>query len=67
MARAGSAVAVVDGVEHPVGPGDCLVLAPGAEFSFRVGADEPFRAVAAMRAGGRAVMDGEVFAPPWTV
>jgi mannose-6-phosphate isomerase-like protein (cupin superfamily) len=65
--QSGTAVAVVDGVEHPVGPGDCIVMAPGAEFSFRVGPDEPFRAVAVMRAGGRAVMDGETFAPPWTV
>ena len=65
--QSGCAVAVVDGTEHHVGPGDCLVLAPGAEFSFRVGEHEPFRAVAAMRTGGRAVLDGEVFAPPWTV
>jgi quercetin dioxygenase-like cupin family protein len=65
--QSGTAVAVVDGAEHEVGPGDCIVMAPGAEFSFRVGAAEPFRAVVAMRAGGRAVMDGEAFAPPWTV
>src|SRR3954451_3131436 len=65
--RRGSAVAGVDGVEHPVGPGDCLVLAAGAEFSFRVGTDEPFRAIAAMTTGGRAVLDGETLAPPWTV
>ena len=65
--QSGSAVAVVDGEEHPLGPGDCLVIAPGAEFSFRVGADQPFRAVACMRAGGRAVMGGETITPPWTV
>src|SRR3954452_15161081 len=65
--QSGTAVAVVDGTEHPIGPGDCLVIAPGAEFCFRIGADEPFRAVACMRAGGQAVMDGETFAPPWTV
>jgi hypothetical protein len=40
---------------------------PGATFSFRVGAQEPFRAVACMRAGGQATLDGETFAPPWTV
>jgi mannose-6-phosphate isomerase-like protein (cupin superfamily) len=67
FAQSGTAVAVVDGVEQLVGPGDCLVLAPGAEFFFRVGDQEPFRAVAAMRAGGKAVLDGETFAPPWTV
>ena len=39
--QSGSAVAVVDGAEHPIGPGDCLVLPPGAEFSFRVGAAAP--------------------------
>src|SRR3954470_5713310 len=59
FAQSGTAVAVVDGVEQLVGPGDFLVLPPGAEFSFRVGEREPFRAVAAMRAGGRAVLDGE--------
>ena len=65
--QSGSAVAVVDGVERPIGPGDCLILAAGTTFSFRVGADEPVRAVACMRAGGQATMDGETFAPPWTV
>jgi quercetin dioxygenase-like cupin family protein len=63
----GSAVAIVDGTEQPLGPGDCLVLPPGAEFSFRVGEDAAFRAIACMRAGGRATLDGETFAPPWTV
>ena len=67
FAQSGTAVAVVDGAEYHVGPGDCLVLPAGAEFFFRVGEGEPFRAVAAMRTGGRAVMDGETFAPPWTV
>src|SRR3954464_5845891 len=68
LAQSGAAVAVVDGVEHDVGPGcegpkhavgtgACLVVATGAEFSFGVGEAEPFRAVAAMRAGGLAVMD----------
>ena len=65
--QSGSAVAVVDGVEQPIGPGDCLVLPPGAEFSFRVGATAPFRAVVCMPAGGRATLAGETFAPPWTV
>ena len=59
--------ALVDGTEHPLGPGDCLVIAPGAMFSFRIGEDEPFRALACMRSGGRATLDGETFAPPWTV
>jgi mannose-6-phosphate isomerase-like protein (cupin superfamily) len=65
--QSGTATAVVDGVEHPVGPGDCLVIAPGEEFSFRIGPDAPFRAVAAMRSGGQATLDGETFSPPWTV
>jgi mannose-6-phosphate isomerase-like protein (cupin superfamily) len=67
LGQSGAAVAVVDGTEHPIGPGDCLVLEAGAMFSFRVGADEAFRAVACMRTGGRATLDGETFAPPWTV
>jgi mannose-6-phosphate isomerase-like protein (cupin superfamily) len=65
--QTGSAVAVVDGVERPIGPGDCLILEAGTTFFFRVGADVGFRAVACMRAGGQATLDGETFAPPWTV
>jgi mannose-6-phosphate isomerase-like protein (cupin superfamily) len=67
LGQSGAAVAVVDGAEQPIGPGDCLVLPAGATFSFRVGADAPFRAVACMRTGGQATLDGETFAPPWTV
>src|SRR3954469_14090800 len=58
---------IVDGAEQPIGPGDCLVLPAGAEFSFRVGANESFCAMACMRTGGQAVLEGETFAPPWTV
>src|SRR3954454_1116040 len=52
--QAGRAVALVHAIDPPSGRGDVLFLAPGAEFSFRASADEPFRALACMRAGGRA-------------
>jgi mannose-6-phosphate isomerase-like protein (cupin superfamily) len=47
--------------------GDCLVLAPGTDFSFQVVGDEPFRALACIRAGGKATMalSGDTFVPPW--
>lgn len=65
----GSAVAAVDGEERTVGVGDCLVLPAGADFSFRVEGEEPFRAVACIPAGGKATMagSGDTLVPPWTV
>jgi mannose-6-phosphate isomerase-like protein (cupin superfamily) len=64
---AGRAVVVTSAGERPVEAGDCLVLPAGTDFSFRVGAGEPFRAVAAIRAGGKATMaaSGDTFVPPW--
>lgn len=52
---------------RPIAAGDCLVLPAGTDFSFHVG-DQPFRAVACMRAGGKATMaaSGETVVPPWT-
>jgi mannose-6-phosphate isomerase-like protein (cupin superfamily) len=61
----GEAVVDVAGTRRALAAGDCLVLPAGARFSFEVGAAQPFRAVACMRAGGRAVLDGAPFAPPW--
>ena len=65
----GSAVVTVDGQERTIGAGDCLVLPPGADFSFRVEGDEPFKAVACIPVGGKAAMaeSGDTLVPPWTV
>ena len=63
----GRAVVVTSAEERLLQAGDCLVLAPGTNFSFQVVGDEPFRALACIRAGGHATMaaSGETFLPPW--
>ena len=63
----GRVVAVVDGAEQTIGAGDCLVLPAGTPFSFRVGDDGPFVAVACLPAGSVATMipDGTTLVPPW--
>jgi mannose-6-phosphate isomerase-like protein (cupin superfamily) len=63
----GRAVVASAGQERPVEPGDCLVLPASTDFSFRVLGDEPFRALACIRAGGKATMaaSGDTFVPPW--
>ena len=63
----GRAVVVTSAEERLLQADDCLVLAPGTDFSFRVVGDEPFRALACIRAGGKATMalSGDTFVPPW--
>jgi mannose-6-phosphate isomerase-like protein (cupin superfamily) len=63
----GHAVAEIDGSEHLLGPGDCLILPAGTDFTLRVAGRRPFRAVACMPVGARATMvaDGATFVPPW--
>jgi len=63
----GHAVAVIDGTEHRLGPGDCLILPPGTNFTLHVPGEDPFLAVACIPVGGQATMvpDGPTFAPPW--
>jgi mannose-6-phosphate isomerase-like protein (cupin superfamily) len=64
---AGRAVAETSVGQPIVEAGDCLVLPAGTDFSFRVLGDEPFGALACIRAGGQATMadSGETFVPPW--
>jgi len=63
----GRAVVVTSAAERPIQAGDCLVLPAQTDFSFRVVGDEPFRALACIRAGGKATMaaSGDTFVPPW--
>jgi mannose-6-phosphate isomerase-like protein (cupin superfamily) len=61
------AVAAIDGTEHPLEPGDCLILPAGTAFTLHVPGETPFRAMACIPVGGQATMvpDGPTFAPPW--
>ena len=63
----GRVVATIDGDEHAVAAGDCLILPPGTPFSFHVPGEQPFRALACIPAGGQARMvpGGVTFPPPW--
>jgi quercetin dioxygenase-like cupin family protein len=67
LGLAGTAIATVDGADHPIGPGDCLILPAETPFTLHVPGDEPFEAVACMTAGGEATLvpEGGTFAPPW--
>jgi quercetin dioxygenase-like cupin family protein len=64
----GHAVAAIDGTEHPLGRGDCLILPAGTAFTLHVDGEEPFRAVACLPVGSVATMvpDGSTLVPPWT-
>jgi mannose-6-phosphate isomerase-like protein (cupin superfamily) len=64
---AGRAALVTSVGERQVLAGDCVVLSAGTDFSFRVDGDEPFSALACIRAGGQATMavTGDTFLPPW--
>ena len=68
MCVAGRAVLVTAEGEQDVVAGDCVVLATGTDFSFRVLGDQPFSAFACIRAGGKATMadSGDTFLPPWS-
>jgi mannose-6-phosphate isomerase-like protein (cupin superfamily) len=66
VALRGTATVTLDGADHDLGAGDCLVVAPERAFSIRNDGPEPFEAVCCMAAGGRAVVEGQgAFVPPW--
>src|SRR5215203_5176991 len=46
VGMSGQTVATVDGVEHELEAGDCLILPAGTDFTMHVAGDEPFRAMA---------------------
>lgn len=66
LALDGSAVAHIDGMAHPFGAGDCLVVPPGARFALTTG-PQGLSAVCAMAAAGQATFlpDGPTITPPW--
>ncbi|NGO76903.1 cupin domain-containing protein [Streptomyces sp. YC504] len=61
---AGAAVAVLDGVEHPVTVGDAIIVPAGVEFGLGNPHDEPFEAVVALPVGALAFMNGKSLVPP---
>lgn len=66
LALDGSAVATIDGTDHPFGGGDCLVVPVDTPFALAAGS-RGLEAVCAMAAGGQATMlpDGPTVTPPW--
>jgi mannose-6-phosphate isomerase-like protein (cupin superfamily) len=66
VALRGSARVTLDGADHELRAGDCLVVAPQRGFTIRNDGPEPFEAVCCMAAGGEAVVAGQgSFVPPW--
>jgi quercetin dioxygenase-like cupin family protein len=63
----GHAVAEVGGTRHDLRAGDCLILPAGTDFTLHVPDQDPYRALACVPVGARAVMaaDGATFVPPW--
>lgn len=66
LALGGSAVATLDGVDHALRAGACLVVPAGVPFRL-VSGPEGLEAVCAMAAGGQATLlpDGPTLTPPW--
>ena len=71
VALGGRAVATLDGADHEVAAGDCLIVASGLPFALRCaepsdGAAPAFEAIAVLPAGATACLaGGEPFTPPW--
>ena len=66
VALRGAARVRLDGAEHDLRAGDCLVVEPAREFAIQNDGPEPFEAVCCMAAGGKAVVAGQdAFVPPW--
>lgn len=64
----GRAVAQFGEESVALAPGDTLVVPPHVPFSLANPHAEPFEALAALPAGGRAALPGEEpFTPPWAV
>jgi mannose-6-phosphate isomerase-like protein (cupin superfamily) len=67
VAVAGRAAVELSGTRLDLEAGEALVVPAGEPFAIANPHAEPFRAVAAMPVGARAVLPGAApFAPPWT-
>jgi hypothetical protein len=64
VALPGSGCAAITDREETVSAGGALIVPAGEEFSL-VAADAPAEAVCVMAVGGKAIVDGEAFTPPW--
>src|SRR3954464_7389792 len=56
LGTSGHAIADVDGTRHDLRAGDCLILPAGTDFTLHVPGQEPYRALACVPAGARAIM-----------
>ena len=67
LALEGSAIAALEGAEHALIQGDCLILPAGTDFTLHVPGDQPFRALACLPSGAQATLvpEGTTFVPPW--
>ena len=68
VVTAGSATALLAGVEHRLNAGDSLIVPAFTEFSLANPHSDAFEAIAVLPVGGRAIIeDGAPFAPPWSL
>jgi mannose-6-phosphate isomerase-like protein (cupin superfamily) len=65
VALSGVATATIDGVDHPVSPGDALIVPRDPPFSISCSDDAEFEAICCLPVGAKAIVDGEAFTPPW--
>jgi mannose-6-phosphate isomerase-like protein (cupin superfamily) len=65
VALEGRARATLAGSEYELEAGSALIVPPRTDFALANPYREPFRAVAVLPVGGRGVMGGETFVPPW--
>lgn len=62
----GRGVATLDGVAHPLAPGDTFVLPARVAFSLRAEGPAPLEALVCFPVGGQAVIgEAPPFTPPW--
>lgn len=62
---AGHATVTIDDVEHTLEAGDAIIVPPNTLFSLANPSAEPFEAIVSFPVGGKAVLDGPEFTPPW--
>jgi mannose-6-phosphate isomerase-like protein (cupin superfamily) len=64
----GTGTASLDGVQHPLQPGDVLVVPVATEFALAAAGVEGLVALCCLPVGGQVVIgDGDPFTPPWAV